>query len=105
MQGEAPFYSTLVAVFPQLPANLLKELELKLGSQDSYWEGAASQLHLLTTDEINLLRNIPARRGNGCEVMARWRESNCSLHDLVAALDLVGLNEIAKRVRKLYRSE
>ena len=96
---------SLVLVLVQLPPNLLKELELRLGSQDSYWEGVAAQLHLLTVDEINLLRNIPPRRGNGCEVMARWKESNCSFEDLEAALRVVGLNSIAMRVRKLHAHE
>ena len=82
----------------------MKALELYLGSYESYWTGVAMELHLLTRDEINFFRYNMTSKGNGCQVMDRWKESNCSLQDLVDALKVVGLEEMAKRVRKLYVS-
>lgn len=85
-----------------LPADLNEELSKELSSSDA-WRKLGVELGVLDTKDINLWTHNPHKYGNGCIVMGKWKDSDCTWQQLVAALNKIGHQRLATKVSKCMK--
>ena len=68
------------------------------------WALLGSRLGLIETNDINFYKNNPHKGGNGELILKRWKDSDCSYKDLVAALrdEDIRLDGLAKDIESHF---
>ena len=70
----------------QIPSQQFLDWSKKLSGNGDKWAHLGSKLGLLETDDIHFYKQYPYKGGNGEMILARWKDSDCSYKELVAAL-------------------